>query len=58
MEKRLFCSLICALLMTVFTGCGLSGRSTEKLRDLDYTVVSEEGIPQELLAQIDENKEH
>ena len=36
------------LLCVVLTGCGMSGEGNIKLRDLDFTVLSEEKIPEEL----------
>lgn len=36
------------LLCVVLTGCGMSGERNIKLRDLDFTVLSEEKIPEEL----------
>ena len=35
------------LLCVVLTGCGMSGEGNIKLRDLDFTVLSEEKIPEE-----------
>ena len=38
----------------VLTGCGMSGERNIKLRDLDFTVLSEEKIPEELKTVIAE----
>lgn len=43
--------------MTVLCGCAISSRERIKLRDLDFTVLSEEMIPQELKTVIEERKE-
>lgn len=56
--KHLFSGMACAALLLVPAGCGFLGGSADKLRDLDFTVVTEDAIPQELLAQIDENRDH
>ena len=42
------------LLCVVLTGCGMSGERNNKLRDLDFTVLSEEKIPEELKTVIAE----
>ena len=42
------------LLCVVLTGCGMSGEGNIKLRDLDFTVLSEEKIPEELKTVIAE----
>ena len=42
------------LLCVVLTGCGMSGERNIKLRDLDFTVLSEEKIPEELKTLIAE----
>ena len=44
---------VCCLLMS---GCALSSKEKLKLRDLDFTVLSEEKIPEELKAKIEEVK--
>lgn len=38
-------------------GCGLKKTGTEKIRDLDYTVLNEEEIPEKLMEKIQEKKE-
>lgn len=45
--------MACGLLLS---GCTLLSEEKIKLRDLDFTVLSEEKIPQELKAKIDEMK--
>lgn len=42
------------LLCVVLTGCGMSGERNIKLRDLDFTVLSEEKISEELKTVIAE----
>ena len=42
------------LLCVVLNGCGMSGERNIKLRDLDFTVLSEEKIPEELKTVIAE----
>ncbi len=38
------------------TGCGVQKTGTEKIRDVDYTVVTEQEMPQELQAEIESRK--
>ena len=44
------------LLCLFFCGCSLSADESAKLNDLDFTVLSEEVLPQELKALIEEKK--
>ncbi len=48
--------VVFALLLV--SGCGLMQFSSEKLSDLDYTVLDTDGIPEELLAEIEAQKEN
>lgn len=45
-----------ALLLVVLTGCSLLSEERVKLRDLDFTVLGEEKIPEELKSIIDGKK--
>lgn len=45
--------MVCMLLLT---GCTLLSQEKVKLRDLDFTVLSEEKIPEQLMAVIEEKK--
>lgn len=55
MKKLTFCGvfMVCMLLLT---GCTLLSQEKVKLRDLDFTVLSEEKIPEQLMAVIEEKK--
>ncbi len=44
------------VLIFTFTGCSMSSLDTAKLRDLEFTVVSEERLPEELKSLIEERK--
>lgn len=51
--------LLCVILtacVTFLAGCTFLSEETIKLRDLDFTVLSEEKIPEELLNVIEEKK--
>ena len=59
MKKILCCIMllcICGLLCSC-TACRKEQTSTKKLRDLEYTVLGSEEVPEELLKIIDERKE-
>jgi len=47
--------VLCLVLFTA--GCSTKESSLEKLKDLEFTVVDVEDIPEEMKAQIDENKQ-
>lgn len=51
--KIILCLLSVCLLLC---GCSLSSSERMKLRDLDFTVLGEEKIPQELKTVIEERK--
>lgn len=55
MKKRLFCGLCLGALLTM-SACSVQKIQEEKLRDLDYTVLCEEDIPEELQEQIQRKK--
>lgn len=49
--------LTCLLCLAVYA-CGQKQDPLEKIRDLEYTVIAEDNIPQELLAKIEERREN
>lgn len=55
--KRSFCLAgFLLVLLTGLTGCAVR-QKTEKLRDLEFTVVEKEALPEELRTEIIKNKE-
>ena len=55
MRRKVRCVLV---VLTLVMGLGLAGcKEEEKIRDLDFTVVSSECIPKELLSEIDSKKQ-
>lgn len=52
--KSLLCAVLAACML--LAGCASLSEETIKLRDLDFTVLSEEKIPEELLTIIEEKK--
>lgn len=51
--KRLLLLMFCAVLLC---GCGVKKSGTEKVRDLEFTVLEEEEIPDKLKEAIEEKK--
>lgn len=45
-----------AAVVLLLTGCSITGEEAMKLRDLEFTVVSEDRLPEELHALIEEKK--
>ena len=55
--KRVLGSVAAALLLLCFLGgCGKERNSFEKIKDLEFTVLAEENIPEELKKVIEEKK--
>ena len=48
------CLLVCGL---VLTACGIEKKDSAKVRDMDYTVLQPEEVPDELKEVIEEKKE-
>lgn len=48
---------LCVIFLIALAGCSAEKLSTEKLRDIDFTVVDEDDIPEELEEMIDDKKE-
>lgn len=55
MKKLKSCGILMAC-MLLLVGCTLLSEEKVKLRDLDFTVLSEEKIPEQLMAVIEEKK--
>ncbi len=58
--KESFCKKISLVLLLVFflMGCQENPGYSEKIRDLDFTVVREADLPEQLRLAIEEKKEH
>jgi len=52
----IFIGMITVLSVSVLSGCAIEKTSRTKVRDLDYHVVAEEELPDELSRQIQEKK--
>lgn len=55
-SKYLFCMLVTLFSVVMLCGCSVSDSSTEKVADIDFTVVTEENLPQEVKDVIEEKK--
>lgn len=47
--------LVCLMCMSVYA-CGKKQDTMEKIKDLEFTVIAEDNIPEELLGRIEEKK--
>jgi hypothetical protein len=57
LNSRLLSLIACGAVILCLAGCASSSSEKIKLRDLDFTVLGEEKIPEELKAQIEEAKQ-
>ncbi len=55
-KHHLLSLMVCALLSVSLTGCSISSGSSAKLRDLEFTVISEKVLPEELKTLVEERK--
>lgn len=56
LEKRLLSILLVCLLCAGVFACGKKQDSMEKIKDLEFSVIAEDKLPDELLAVIEEKK--
>lgn len=54
--KRIFSTIIVISILFAVCGCSAKELATEKIRDIDFTVVKEEDIPEELMTKIKEKE--
>lgn len=52
--KKIILAILCMSLLCLAVGCSAKELKTEKLRDIDFTVVDKRKIPEELEEMIDE----
>lgn len=55
--KKIFLAILCVSMIIFTAGCSTEKISVKKLRDIPFTVVDEEQIPEELEELIDEKEE-
>ena len=56
-KKRLYICLAIFVCGIIIAGCGEKRDTLEKIKDLEFTVITEENAPEELLAITEEKKE-
>lgn len=54
--KNIVLTILCAWVLCLATGCTSEKLSTQKLRDIEFTVVSKDRIPEELEEMMEEKK--
>ena len=54
--RKFISAILCISILGLLAGCSAEKMSTEKLRDIDFTVVDEENIPEELEDMIDDRE--
>ncbi len=57
MSKRFFAGLFCFVAVFTLCSCSFTEGKTEKIRDMEYTVVKEKEIPDLLMDKIESQKE-
>ncbi len=55
-ERKLASVMLCVCLHMLCQACSVKKMNTEKIRDVEITVLEEEKIPEEFLTQIEEKK--
>ena len=55
-KTLIFTTAFVLLFSCLLSGCGIGTSETTKLRDLEFTIVSEERLPEELKSLIEERK--
>lgn len=54
--KKILSTILSICILITLCGCSAKELATEKIRDIDFTVVKEEDIPEELMTQIKEKE--
>ena len=57
MSRRIFAGLFCFFLVFALCSCSFTEGKTKKVRDIEYTVVKDNEIPELLMEKIEEQKE-
>lgn len=56
LEKRILSVLLVCLMCMSVIACGAKQDPMEKIKDLEFSVISEDNLPEELLSMIEEKK--
>lgn len=54
--KRICAAILSICILLTFSACSVEKIGTEKIRDIDFTVIKEEDIPEELKTKINDNE--
>lgn len=54
--KRLCAAILSICILLTFSACSVEKIGTEKIRDIDFTVIKEEDIPEELKTKINDSE--
>ena len=54
--KKFISTILCMILLSLMAGCSAEKLRTEKLRDIEFTVVDEDNIPEELGEMIEDKQ--
>lgn len=54
--RRMLCVLVCLLPVLLLAGCSVEKTDKTKLKDLEYTIVEKDEIPDEMKAEIEKRK--
>lgn len=54
--RRMLCVLVCLLSVLLLAGCSVEKTDETKIRDLEYTIVDKDEIPDEMKAEIGKRK--
>lgn len=55
--RRWIAFVLCVCILSVSAGCSVKKVNTEKIRDVEFTVLEEDNMPKELLAAVREKEE-
>lgn len=58
MKKRIRALCLICICITILTACSFKSTKTDKLRDLDFTVVSDDRLPEELKTILEDKKQN
>ncbi len=58
MKKKLTLLWLAGIFLCLLGGCGFGQKKTAKLRDLDFTVVSDDRLPEELKSILEDKKQN
>ncbi|MEF9941425.1 MAG: protease complex subunit PrcB family protein [Lachnospiraceae bacterium] len=54
--KRIYACIVSAIIVLILTGCTIEKENATKIKDMEYTVLDKDKIPEEFLTVIEEKK--